>query len=192
MPRFVGNDIVRQAGIDPLGLGAAVVELQRLALPVIVRVFTVPGMRHDNQSIAGKSPWDAPAKGTRVLEIVQDLLNDRPDVYLAELWAIVLSRHPSRRYVLTFRRRQDPGPAMRIPTGLRALPGFCCRQSPLRQREHWSDRRSRVVSPIDLDRLWHQPCVNLRRCWILQVNPDGTVRPRSLRLFSYSKARWQA
>ena len=79
------DDVGREAGVDALLAAIEIVELQRLALPVVVRVLARAGVRHDDQPVALESPGNAPPEPGPAFEEVERALDDRPDVDLMEL-----------------------------------------------------------------------------------------------------------
>ena len=71
---LVIDDVGRQAGVDTLLAAIEVVELQRLALPVVVGVLARAGVRNDDQAVAFEAPGDAAAEAEAALEEVERTL----------------------------------------------------------------------------------------------------------------------
>ena len=82
---FMIDDIGRKAGMHPLAIVVEIVELQGFAVAVVISVLAVARMRHDDQTIALKSPADTAAETRAALVEIERVLQRRPDVDLVEL-----------------------------------------------------------------------------------------------------------
>ena len=82
---LVVDDVGRQARVDASLVAVEVVELQRLAGPVVIGVLAVAGMRHHDQPVALERPADAAAEPEAALEEVERVLQRRPDAQLMKL-----------------------------------------------------------------------------------------------------------
>ena len=82
---LVVDDVGRQARVDALVAAIEVVELQRLALPVVVGVLAGAGVRNDDQPVALEPPGNAAPEAEPAFEEIERALHDGPHIHLVEL-----------------------------------------------------------------------------------------------------------
>ena len=85
MPGFVGDDVVRKAGIARVLLVTEIVELQRFAMLVVKSIFTKPGMRHNDQAVAIETPRHRAAQGRGLFVEFQHTLHNCPCIQLVKI-----------------------------------------------------------------------------------------------------------
>jgi hypothetical protein len=82
---FVVHDVGGKAGVDASLVAVEPIELERLAGPIVIGVFAVTGMRHDDQAVTLERPTDPSAKREAALEEIERVLNRGPDAELVIL-----------------------------------------------------------------------------------------------------------
>ena len=135
---LVGDDIMRQAGIDRLVFVTEVVEPERLAVPVVAGVRLITSVRHHDQPVAVEAPWHRAAERLWVLVELQHPLHHGPHVQSLEVRVIdgVLDERAVgcgvRRYLLgteflifgrLFGRDRQPVPVRRLEPAAGRIPG---------------------------------------------------------------------
>ena len=90
MPGLMGDNIVGQAGIDRFPLLIEIIELDRLAVPVIVCIPGFSRVGNQDNAIALESPGRGTPQDPGLLVHIQDALDNRPDIDLVELGQIAV------------------------------------------------------------------------------------------------------